>query len=73
MGAVNFTMRIRHLQGKIMLMDGQDMCQSGFYFGFVEDLSLHDLFLYEFSCTIGLDIMQDRSVLDLKEREMNTV
>jgi hypothetical protein len=56
-----------------MLMDGQDMCQSGFYFGFVEDPSLHDLFLYEFSCTIGLDIMQDRSVLDLKEREMNTV
>jgi len=56
-----------------MLMDGQDMCQSGFYFGFVEDLSLHDLFLYEFSCTIGLDIMQDRSVLDLKERAMNTV
>ena len=56
-----------------MLMDGQDMCQSGFYFGFVEDLSLHDLFLYEFSSTIGLNIMQDRSVLDLKEREMNTV
>jgi len=56
-----------------MLMDGQDMCQSGFYFGFVEDLSLHDLFLYEFSCTIGLDIMQKRPVLDQKEREMNTV
>ncbi len=48
---------------------GQDMCQSGFYFGFVEDPSLHDLFLYEFSCTIGLDIMQERSVLDLRKRD----
>jgi hypothetical protein len=56
-----------------MLMYGQAMCQSGFYFGFVEDPSLHDLFLYEFSCTIGLDIMQERSVSDQKEREMNTV
>jgi hypothetical protein len=34
------------------------MCQSGFYFGFVDDPSLHDLFLYEFSCTIGLNIIQ---------------
>ena len=56
-----------------MLMDGQDMCQSGFYFGFVKDPTLHDPFLYESSCTIGLDIMQERSVLDQKEREMNTV
>ena len=48
---------------------GQDMCQSGFYFGFVEDPSLHDLFLYEFSCTIELDIMQERSVLDLRKRD----